>query len=330
MSFKAIKDQDKAIERLKRYISQDSLTGAYLFIGPEGVGKNLIAKTLAKAVNCEDLTLDSCDRCASCLKIEKNQHPDVHLIDASIDMDTSKSHIKIEDIRQLQKDINLKPYEGKKKVFIINDAHNLTPEAQNALLKTLEEPPQNSLIILVTLKPQLLFKTIISRCQTVKFYPLPRIELKEILRKDYGLDDTLAHFLAYFCEGRIGKALRLKDTDILKEKNRIIDTYVLSRDSTPDNFTLQSRKDVAQHLNTLSSWFRDIYLIKIGLPHYELINLDRKTQILKIMHRYSFASLDEIFNSISDSLLYLEQNINIKLLVSNLREDISYGARRAT
>jgi len=325
MSFQDIKGQDRAISILQSYLRQQSGASSYLFIGPQGLGKFLTAKTLAKAVNCLKESTDACERCAYCLKIEKNQHPDVHIIDicafkpeeAPTDVDSQA--IKIEYIRQLQKDINLKPYEARKKVFIINDAHNLTAEASNALLKTLEEPPQNSLIILVTSKADLLFKTIISRCQIIKFSPLKRSQLEEIIRRDYSLDENLAHFLAYFCEGRIGQALVLKDKGILIEKNRIIDEIILLPKPGPDYRKGPDREELRKYLNILATWFRDIYLLKIGMPHAELINFDRKKELLRSMGNYSFGALDEIIRFISDALLYLEQNINPKLLLSNLK-----------
>lgn len=312
MSFKDIKGQARAINILSGYIGHSCLEGAYLFTGPDGVGKKLCAKALAKAVNCLEGGLDSCDRCASCAKIENNQHPDVHLIE------NQDADIKIEQVRQLQKDISLRPYEGKRKVFIIDNAHRLTPEAANALLKILEEPPRGSLIILVTDKPSLLFKTIISRCKIIKFSSLKNTELKEILKKDYSLDNNTAHFLAYFSEGRLGAALRLKDTDIIRDKNRVIDKFILARKMSLDNLSIQNRDEVRSFLNILASWFRDIYLIKIGTPHGEIINFDRKDELLKAMSRFSFLDLNEIFDSISDSILYLEQNINIRLLLHNL------------
>ncbi len=331
MSFQNIKGQDKAIEILKAHIRQSRLSHGYLFIGPQGVGKKMAAKTLAKALNCENETLDSCGRCASCLKIEKNQHPDVHIINASTALNSNYEQgkgeagnsqaIKIGHIRQLQKEISLKPYEAKVKVFIIEDAHNLTAEASNALLKILEEPPVKSLIILVSAKPTLLFKTIISRCQVVKFYPLAREQLKEVLNKDYGLEANLAHFLAYFCEGRLGKALALKDTDIFREKNRVIDALAMPRRQGLEDLSVK-REDVRGMLNILTTWFRDMYLVKVGMPHLELINFDRKSELLKLMQHFTFVDLDEVLNCISDSLVYLEQNINVRLLLANLKVQI--------
>jgi DNA polymerase-3 subunit delta' len=313
MSFKDIRGQDKPIRILQGYIEQSRLEGGYLFTGPEGVGKKLVAQTLAKAVNCEAGFIDCCDTCASCMKIETNRHPDVHIIEGS------EPEIKIESIRQLQRDISLRPYEGKRKVFIIDNAHKLTAEAQGAILKILEEPPKGSLIILTSDKPALLFKTIISRCKLLKFFPLKRTELKDIFRKDYSLDANMAHFVAYFSEGRLGRALRLKDTDVLRQKNRIIDRFVLSRKPSDLAHLPIEREDVRSYLNILASWFRDIYLLKVGMPHSEIINLDRKDELLKLMGRFSFPDLNEILHSISDSIAYLERNINVKLLLYDLR-----------
>lgn len=334
MSFKDIKGQDQAIEILKEHIRQSRLSQGYLFLGPQGVGKRMVAKTLAKALNCQNETLDSCDRCISCLKIEKGQHPDVYVIDASVAADLNDEQgksetgnsgaIKIGHIRQLQKNINLKPYEAKLRVFIIDNAHNLTPEAANALLKILEEPPAKSLIILVSAKPGLLFKTIISRCQAIKFYPMAREKLKEVLTGDYGLEAGLAHFLAYFCEGSLGQALALKDADIFREKNMVIDTLALPRRHGLEDLSLK-REDVRNYLNILAAWFRDIYLVKIGMPHLELINFDRRSELLRSMQYFSFMDLDEILNCLSDTLSYLEQNINIRLLLANLKAQICKG-----
>jgi DNA polymerase-3 subunit delta' len=326
MSFSDIRGQDKPIQILQEHIEHTRLAGSYLFAGEDGIGKKLVAKTLAKALNCENETLDSCDRCISCLKIEKGEHPDVHIIDASTPLisndekDTKDSDaIRIGHIRQLQREINLKPYEGRKKVFIIDEAHHLTAAASNAFLKTLEESPGESLIILVSSKPALLFKTIISRCKMLKFHSLPRTKLEEILKKDYLLDSSLAHFLAYFCEGKLGRALKLKDMDILREKNRIIDGLALARKSGVESLLVDDRSQLRSYLNILAGWFRDIYFLKIGMPYEQLINLDRKDELLRLMNRYTTFDLDGILNSLSDALLYLEQNINTKLLLSNLR-----------
>lgn len=313
MSFALIKGQDKAIESLKADVKNKHLAGAYLFCGPEGIGKYLTAKTFAQALNCLNANWNPCDSCVSCLKIQNGQHPDVHIIDNGY-----ASEIKIEEIRQLQQDINLKPYEARLKIFIINDAHNLNPVSANAFLKTLEEPPKDSLIILISDKPGLLLRTIVSRCRIVKFYPLGRTTVAKVLRDNYSIDEEILHYLAYFSEGRLGTALRLKDKDLIRKKNRIIDSFTMGANSGWENSIIEDRNDLRNSLQILAGWFRDIYLIKVGIPHTELINFDRRDMLVKLMSRYSFEELDEILNSISDSLLFLERNVNVKLLLSNL------------
>lgn len=315
MSFSDIQGQDKAIEIIRRGLQYSQLARSYLFTGPDGIGKKLVARTLAKSINClGGCAIDSCDTCPSCLKIEKNQHVDVHCIDES-----GSESIKIEAIRTLQRDLSLRPYEGRRKVFIIDNAHNLTSEAANALLKILEEPPPDSLIILISSKISLLFKTIISRCQVLRFSPIQRTVIENLLKREYSLDEQRAHCIAHFSEGRLGYALRLKDTDLFASKNKIIDEFVLKRKSGMDNVQIQNKDDMRYALNTLVFWFRDMYLLKSGMPYEELANLDRKGDLSRAATRYSFDELEEAMNCVTDSLLYIEENINIKLLLSNLK-----------
>ncbi len=311
MPFNDIKGQDNTIDIIKRSMSSVGSCGSYLFLGPEGIGKYFSAKILAKAVNCLNKEMDACEECASCLKINKLQHPDIFLLG-----EEDSSEIKIDEIRSMQKEISLRPYEARRKVFIINNAHKLTAEASNALLKTLEEPPKHSLIILVTHLPNLLFKTIVSRCKPVKFHLLSQRDLAVMLVDDFNLENSQAHFLSYFAEGRIGKALRLKDTDIVAKKNVIIDEFTSNNKNTG---IIQGKEDLRQGLDILAGWFRDIYMVKVGMPYDYLINIDRKAELLSGVDNYSFSDLDEIMGNISNSLLYLQQNINSKLLVSNLK-----------
>jgi len=327
MSLSDIKGQDQPIKIITECLKRSGINRSYFFTGPEGVGKKLLARTLAKILNCRrqscdeaperNQAVDSCDSCPSCLKIEQNQHPDVHLLD-----DSESGSIKIEDIRKLQKDISLRPYEGKSKFFIIDNAHHLTPESANAILKILEEPPKDSAIILISSKPALIFKTILSRCQVLKFYPMRRQALEEILEINYSLDNGLAHFLSFFSEGRLGLALRLKDSGIFAEKNRIIDALAIKNKSVSGDFTIDTRESLRDVLNIIATWFRDIYLLKSGMPHSELINLDRKDDLLRAASSQTLDELDEAAKCVSDSLLRVDENINVKLLLSNLKWSI--------
>jgi DNA polymerase III subunit delta' len=313
MAFDQIKGQDKPIARLKANIRNNHIAGAYLFSGPEGIGKKLTALNFAKALNCQQNDSDACGQCLSCKKIDSNQHPDLHLIDNG-----SFEEIKIADIRALQQGIALRPYEARYKVFIINDAHNLNPEAANAFLKTLEESGKNSVIILVTDKPRLLFGTIISRCQIVKFFALNSREFGEALRNMYDMDERALRFLSFFCEGRIGAAMQWKDIDILAQKNRVIDLFNPKSRLSVEDHSFQDRLALRSGLNFLNCWFRDLYFTKAGLHQGRIINLDRGNDLQSSADYYSFSELEGILNSISESMLYLEQNANVKLLLANL------------
>lgn len=314
MSFRDIRGQLQAMSVLQSALRQNRLAKAYLFAGEEGVGKALVARTIAKAINClQGDGADSCDHCISCRKIDNFNHPDVHWIMP----EGASNSIKIETIRELKESIYLKPFEAKKKIFIIDHAENFTPEAANAFLKVLEEPPGEGLLILLAAKPKLIFPTVLSRCQKLFFGSLKKQTLQEVLREEFGVDHVLGHYLAYCYGGRIGMALSLKESDILSEKNKVIDDWLFSSRDYSDREV--NRENLHQDLDVLATWFRDIIFAKLGMPHTELINLDRRDDLLEVMDRYSFLDLDGIMSFIAVSGLYLQENVNPKLLASNLR-----------
>jgi len=304
--------QDKPLSIIDAYIEESKFCGAYIFSGPEGIGKRMVAEIIAQKLNCTGQADKPCGLCDSCRKIEKSEHPDLHIIQ------NGEAQIKIEDIRGILREASFRPYEGAMKVFIIDNAHKLNTEAANSLLKILEEPPKNALIILITHKPQNIIKTVLSRCKMIKFPPLVRAELEDVLIKNHSLDKLSAHFLAYYAEGRLGLALKLKDSLQLQEKNKIFDSFVLSVKPLDRNLMGQNKEQLRFSLNILASWFRDLYLLKAGLRDKEIIHLDRQDDLLKLIPKYSFKQLDDIIATISESTLYLDRNINSKLLLHNL------------
>ncbi|MDD5115680.1 MAG: DNA polymerase III subunit delta' [Candidatus Omnitrophica bacterium] len=312
MRFNDILGHEKPIGIINAYIDNACFSGGYIFSGPQDIGKKTVARIIAQKLNCASEGERPCGSCGSCIKTEKLQHPDLHMIESDA------AQIKIEDIRSLQREINFRPYEGSKKVFIIDEAHRLNPEAANSLLKTLEEPSADSLIILVTHKPQNIFKTILSRCKVIRFSPLSLSLLEDVLVRNYAVDNFSAHFLSIFSEGRLGLALRLKDSNVFIEKNRIFDHFTHPDRPLDRNLTGQNKEQLRSCLNILASWFRDIYLLKAGMPENRLMHLDRKDDLFRIKEEFSFKQLDGILSSISESVFYLEHNVNTKLLLHNL------------
>ncbi len=200
---KPLYGQYQAKNLLSRSLASDRLAHAYLFRGPEGVGKQLFARALTAAVNCKASNgLTACGVCSSCIKFAAGSHPDFLLVSPE------KGAIKIGQIRKLIKKLSFAPYEAKTRVVLIEDVHTMRQEAANSLLKTLEEPPENNLLILTADSAGNVLQTIVSRCQTIPFYSLTFDETTEILtRENKELDPETALLLARLSEGSPGKAM---------------------------------------------------------------------------------------------------------------------------
>jgi len=210
MNFNAIVGHDRPVTILTRALANKTLAHAYLFSGESGIGKKMTALSLAAAANCRSVRADgACGECPSCRKVAGLGHPDVHMVAADGD------EIKIDQIRQIQADLSLKPFEGAKKVLIMDGADGMNPSSANAFLKTLEEPPGDTLIILISAMPQSLLPTIRSRCQEIRFHPLARRTLTEALMRKRGLPEEDARFLAVLAQGSLGRALTM---DLAEEK----------------------------------------------------------------------------------------------------------------
>ena len=210
MSFTEIEGHERPVTILKRALANKTLAHAYLFSGDEGIGKKMTALALSAAANCGNAGPDGgCGVCPSCRKVASLGHPDVHLLAPDGD------EIKIDQVRQMQADLSLKPFEGAKKILIIDGAERMNPASANAFLKTLEEPPGDALIILITAMPQSLLPTIRSRCQEIRFHPLPRRTLAQALARRRGLDEGDAWFLAALAQGSMGRGLAM---DAAQEK----------------------------------------------------------------------------------------------------------------
>ncbi len=307
MSFKQVVGQEEAIRILAGSIKSSRLPHALLFTGPDGVGKGLVAKELAKLLNCQKGASDPCDRCQPCKKIEGFNHPDVGLIEPT------GSSIGIGQIRWLRSQINLMPYEGRYKVYIIKHADLMTEEAQNALLKTLEEPPGRSLLILVSSNPTSLLPTIRSRCQVLKFRSLDSERIKEVLTSRYDIKPDKAHFLAHLADGGLGKVISLQDEDVLARKNEVIDhvDYVIRTKGSID-WTGESKEEIAHRLEILIDWFRDLLASKEG-SNETLINIDRKEELSRAKDRYSAQRLIDIIEQLNQTRDFIMQNVNPKI-----------------
>lgn len=218
MLWERIKGQEAPVAYLKRAIERERVVSGYLFTGSEGVGKSLAGSVFAAALNCPVRPGEGCGECPDCRAVARGGHPDVHHLAPS-----SKSRqIVVDDIRRMRESVYLAALEDNWKVFLIEDADRMNPAAQNAFLKTLEEPPRKSVLILVTSQPGRLLPTILSRCQKVAFSPWPFSLMEPFLRERTGLSGEECYVLHSLSGGCPGRALRFHREGILKTRREVI------------------------------------------------------------------------------------------------------------
>jgi DNA polymerase-3 subunit delta' len=299
------------VKRFETLMKYKRLGHAYLFVGPQGIGKAETALAVAA------LAIDGDETTAK--RIAAGNHPDVHVISKG----EEESAISIDRIRDLIVRMQMKPFEAPCQVAVIKNVEELSTEAGNALLKTLEEPTPNSLLILTTAVPERNLGTIRSRCQTVYFFPLSKDKLAAQLKKDYAIEESATRFLTFFSEGNPGKARRLKETDFISRKNELIDNVLFERNS--DAFLkdiLTDKEQTKELLDVLLSWFRDVLLLKAGDIEENTVHADRIKDLRQASQRYSFEELESIIEQIVTTTQLLGDNLNVKIPVSLLRERI--------
>lgn len=301
---------------------KNRLAHAYLFTGSEYAGKTQTALALAKTLNCESFlnkqNSEFCNQCPSCVKINSGNHPDIHVTDSAFG-----ETIKIEQIREILDQIRLRPFMAQKKVFILRRSENLTAEAANAFLKTLEEPSLNSLLILTTSQIDKNLDTIRSRCQRIQFLPIPRTELAETLIVDYHRDALSAQSLALFAKGYLGGAKRLLDNKFFERKNELLDGFIYGRDI--DNFMkdiLAEKENTKEFLDILSAWVRDAILLQLKADEKTVYHADRLTDLETFSRKYSFSELNGIYEEITSMYKQLAENLNLKLPLLIIKEKL--------
>ena len=317
-------EHPQVLDRFVQFRKNKKLAHAYLFSGPKGVGKVQTALEVAKLVNCEDPEAADpgkgrpfCGTCPSCRKIDSGNHPDVTVIGTEED----EQSIKIAKIRELINRIQLKPYEGRMKVYIIRNIEDLTLEGSKALLKTLEEPAANSLLILTTSVLQSVLLTIRSRCQVIPFSPVAVFQLAGVLEKEGNCSSTEAHFLAYFSEGCLDRARQMQADEVFSRKNSVIDHFL--NGSGNEKFIkdlLADKRLIRESLEVLLSWVRDALLLKSGAESSRLINRDRTAELTALARSVPLDRWQMLLRDITGAMRLLEENLNLKIPLILLQE----------
>ena len=306
----AIIGHHQILKQLYHAIASNRVAGAYLFVGVANVGKETVALNFAKSINCRTSDEGACGTCLSCRKANDGNHPDLQIIRPS------GAWIKIDQIRELQKRIIYRPLEGVRKVYILTEAERMNLEAANCLLKTLEEPPADSGLILLTTNLDALLPTIRSRCQIIPFHPLVVSELAGHLMERFDIDQSQALRVAATTGGAVGKALTLLQDGASFEEEI---PEIMIANNRLDAFRIAEKwTQQPEALDHLVTWYRDLVLLHQGAPADLLTHVHHVEQLEQLTARYSRLQLQSAIKAIFETKAMLQRNVNATLALEVL------------
>ena len=315
--------QEKLLNNLKQALNQKQISHTYLIEGQRGVGRSKVANFLAMGILCRSKDIKPCYECISCMKIKSHNHPEINWI-------YEQKGIGIEIIRNLKNDIQLKPYEGEKKVYILCDAEKITIPAQNALLKILEEPPLHANIILIATKGNSLLPTILSRSQRLKIHSISPKEIEEYLIEKKGLEKHRAKLISSLSNGIIGKALQLLEDENFQERRKKIISItkeILNNKKHQIleniNFFVDEKEHIDEMLDLLMVWYRDVLIYKDINNKEFIINIDALEEIIEQSEKITFNNLKEIIYIIEKTKQNLKNNVNFQMNIEVMLIDMA-------
>ena len=316
MHYSQVAGQEEIKESLIKSINNNQVSHCYIFEGPKGMGKYDLALIFAQSLLCLNFQKEPCNQCNSCIKANSFNHPDLHIVNEE------EKSIKREDIDMLINSIYKKPYESKRKVFIIKDAHLMTVQAANTFLKTLEEPPDNTVMILLTINSNLLLPTIVSRCQEIKFKNISKETIKSYLIK-YNSNIGIIELAANYSNGNLNKAISIinGNDEILRKREEIIKIFdkIIKSDSEIiyelESYFDEQKDNIDEIIEIMIMWIRDVMFVKSNMDNL-VINNDY-LELLKIHSKKMKVDSDivEFMQNISDNI---KSNVSYKLAVDNM------------
>lgn len=326
--FKDILGHEGVISHLQNAISMNKVSHSYIISGEDGLGKRMLADAFAKALQCEEGTAVPCGRCHSCIQAESGNQPDIIHV-----AHEKPNSIGVDDVRvQLVDDIVIKPYSSRYKVYIIDEAEKLTVQAQNAILKTIEEPPAYAVIIFLTSNTGVFLPTIMSRCVTLSLKPVKNQLIIEYLMKKCQVPEYQAELCAAFAQGRPGRAVKLAaspdfeeiKSDIIKLLKNIHNmelTELVAAIKEINNYDIS----VDDCLDIMTLWFRDVLLFKVSRDPNALIFTDEIGDIRKAAGRSSYEGIEIIMEAFDKAKIRLHANVNfdmtMELLLLTIKEN---------
>ena len=319
--FRDIIGHNQIIEHLKNAIRMEKISHAYILNGENNSGKMMLAEAFAMALQCESGEDEPCMECRSCRQAKEHNQPDIIYVSHE-----KPNIISVDDIRhQLNNDIVIKPYSSKYKIYIVDEAEKMNVQAQNALLKTIEEPPAYGIILLLTTNADGFLPTILSRCITLNLKTVQEDLIKSHLMQKYQVPDYQADVCAAFAQGNVGKAIQLASSGEFNELKADALTLVKKLEDT-DLYELNQyikkiseyKTNINEFLDLLTLWFRDVLYAKATNDVSNLIFKDEVYDIKKQAARRTYYGIESILNTLEQTRVRLNANVNFELVIEML------------
>ena len=319
--FKDILGNDMIKEHFQKAIENQKVSHAYILTGEAGIGRKSFANAFSMALLCEKGGKEPCMVCHSCKQVMSGNHPDLIYVKHE-----KPNSMGVDDIReQINDTIMIRPYSSYYKIYIVDEAEKMTVQAQNALLKTIEEPPAYAVIILITTNQEAFLPTILSRCVQLKLKPLKDFTVKSYLVQHEGIAEKDAEICAAFARGNLGKAMHLASSDVFKELYYKIMALIKQVD-TMDIVDLMERIremkelnfDIGEVLDLLQLWYRDVLMFKVTKDMNLLIFKDEYKTINGMGQKVGYDGLEKILEAIETCRTRLNANVNMELAVELL------------
>lgn len=319
--FHDILGHEQIIAHLQNTIEEDKVSHAYIFNGPEASGKMMLAEAFAMALQCEGEGKRPCLECRSCRQAADHNQPDIIYVSHE-----KPNTIGVDDIRtQINNDIDIKPYSSRYKVYIVDEAQKMNQQAQNALLKTIEEPPAYAIILLLTTNADSFLQTILSRCITLNLKAVKEDRIKEYLMKHYQIPDYQADICAAFSQGNVGKAIQLASSEefgelkasVLQLMKRLEDIDLYEMTGAVKQIA-EYKLSVNDYFDLMMIWFRDVLYLKATNDVDGLIFKDEVYDIKKQAAKRSYQGIETILEALEKAKIRLNANVNFDLVIELL------------
>lgn len=327
IDFNKVVGHEQVVQHMQNAISNNKISHAYIINGEKGMGKNLLADLFVQTLQCEKGEINSCGICQSCIQMKDRNQPDV------IYLTHEKVSIGVDDIRdQINHSMGIKPYISKYKIYIIDDANKMTEQAQNALLKTIEEPPSYGIIILLTENADKLLPTILSRCVILNLKPIHTDEIKESLMKEYQVPDYAASISATFSQGNMGKAIRYATSDeFIQRKEEVL--HILRHIEEMELHEIieaiknisKDKLDINDYIDLMILWYRDVLMFKVTRNPNLLLFKEEYKYISNQASTRDYENIENIIHAMEKAKVRLKANVNfeiaMELMLLTLKEN---------